>query len=157
MMLQNKDLGSIIDSSFDAVRALAEQKNIKIEKPEDLKEVVYADFDRIVQVLINLLSNAIKYSNEGASVRIFVEKAEEPGFVLIKVIDNGRGIPQEFLAKVFDRFQQVEKSDEKILKGTGLGLAICKAVIEEHGGKIGVDSKQSQETCFWFTVKEKIS
>ncbi len=73
-------------------------------------------------------------------------------FLEFKVIDRGRGIPPSHINAVFERFQQVEANDAKKKGGTGLGLAICKAIIEEHGGTIGVDSEEGKGSTFWFKL-----
>ena len=74
------------------------------------------------------------------------------GFVEVQVIDRGRGIPESFRQRLFQRFQQVEASDAKKKGGTGLGLAICKGIIEQHGGSIGVESEEGRGSMFWFRV-----
>jgi signal transduction histidine kinase len=75
----------------------------------------------------------------------------------VKVIDEGRGIPAEFIDSVFERFKQVKKSDAKNKRGTGLGLAISKAIVEKHGGKIGVTSQEGKGSTFWFRIPKKLS
>ncbi len=72
--------------------------------------------------------------------------------VTIKVIDRGRGVPDKFREAIFERFKQVEAKDAGEKKGTGLGLAICKAIVEQHGGKIGVDSQAGIGSIFWVTL-----
>jgi signal transduction histidine kinase len=74
------------------------------------------------------------------------------GFVQVRVIDRGRGIPEKFKKLLFQRFQQVEASDAKKKGGTGLGLAICKGIIEQHGGQIGVESEEGKGSTFWFRI-----
>jgi len=92
------------------------------------------DSDRILQVLTNLLSNAIKFSPEASTVRIYTDATQDS--ILLKVVDEGRGIPAEKLDTIFDRFQQVEPSDSRQRGGTGLGLAICRSIVQQHGGSI---------------------
>src|ERR1700729_419122 len=92
------------------------------------------DADRILQVLTNLLSNAIKFSPTASTVRIHTDATAES--ILLKVVDEGRGIPTEKLDSIFDRFQQVEPSDSRQKGGTGLGLAICRSIVQQHGGSI---------------------
>jgi signal transduction histidine kinase/CheY-like chemotaxis protein len=92
------------------------------------------DPDRILQVLINLLSNAIKFSPKDSTVTIYLEAA--PDLLHLRVSDEGRGIPQDKLETIFDRFQQVEATDARQKGGTGLGLAICRSIIQQHGGSI---------------------
>ena len=92
------------------------------------------DADRILQVLTNLLSNAIKFSPAASTVRIHTDATADS--ILLKVVDEGRGIPAEKLDSIFDRFQQVEPSDARQRGGTGLGLAICRSIVQQHSGSI---------------------
>jgi signal transduction histidine kinase/CheY-like chemotaxis protein len=92
------------------------------------------DSDRILQVLTNLLSNAIKFSPGASTVRVYTDATADS--ILLKVVDEGRGIPAEKLDSIFDRFQQVEPSDARQRGGTGLGLAICRSIVQQHSGSI---------------------
>jgi signal transduction histidine kinase/CheY-like chemotaxis protein len=92
------------------------------------------DADRILQVLTNLLSNAIKFSPPASTVRIHTEATSDS--ILLKIVDEGRGIPSDKLDSIFDRFQQVEPSDARQKGGTGLGLAICRSIVQQHSGSI---------------------
>lgn len=92
------------------------------------------DADRILQVLTNLLSNAIKFSPAASTVRIHTDATADS--ILLKVVDEGRGIPSDKLDSIFDRFQQVEPSDARQRGGTGLGLAICRSIVQQHSGSI---------------------
>jgi len=92
------------------------------------------DADRILQVLTNLLSNAIKFSPPASTVRVYTDATAES--ILLKVADEGRGIPTEKLDTIFDRFQQVEPSDARQKGGTGLGLSICRSIVQQHSGSI---------------------
>jgi CheY-like chemotaxis protein/nitrogen-specific signal transduction histidine kinase len=92
------------------------------------------DSDRILQVLTNLLSNAIKFSPAASTVRIHTDATADS--ILLKVVDEGRGIPADKLDSIFDRFQQVEPSDARQRGGTGLGLAICRSIVQQHSGSI---------------------
>ena len=96
------------------------------------------DSDRILQVLTNLLSNAIKFSPALSTVSIAVESNADS--VLMRVSDEGRGIPVEKLDSIFERFQQVEASDSRQKGGTGLGLAICRTIVQQHSGSIWAES-----------------
>ena len=87
-----------------------------------------------LQVLTNLLSNAIKFSPGASTVRIHTDATADS--ILLKVVDEGRGIPSEKLDSIFDRFQQVEPSDARQRGGTGLGLAICRSIVQQHSGSI---------------------
>ncbi len=111
--------------------------------------IVYGDKHRIAQVIDNLLSNAIKHMGDKPDclIRITVSLGRE--FVRTSIIDNGIGIPEEYHSKIFDRFFRVQRGGPG---GTGLGLAISKTIVERHGGRIWVESKQGQGSCFSFTL-----
>ncbi len=151
VFLQTCNLSELIESSFESVHGFAEQNRIdlKIQKTE---ASVLAARERIVQVLVNLLSNAIKFSPEGSAVS--VETISVDDFAEIRIIDHGRGIPESKLDQIFDRFSQVSKKDAyaKGGGGSGLGLTISKAIIEAHGGKIGVESCEGSGSTFWFRI-----
>jgi PAS domain S-box-containing protein len=149
MVFDNLAIGTVLERSSESVKAFAEQNGIKLELiPSNAQ--VYADGDRLVQVLVNLVSNACKFSPKGETVTVAVE--ELPNYLEVKVIDRGRGIPAKFKNLLFQRFQQVEASDAKKKGGTGLGLAICKGIIEAHGGTIGVESEEGKGSIFWFRI-----
>jgi signal transduction histidine kinase len=99
--------------------------------------------------LVNLLSNAIKFSPTGREVCVWAE--EQGSRVRIFVKDKGRGIPATHRQRIFERFFQVEVADKRD-QGTGLGLAICKAIVEHHGGRIGVESEMGVGSAFWFEL-----
>lgn len=145
---KESDITEIVEESVNAIADLAESKGITINTNEVESHHINADPGRISQVLVNLLSNAIKFSARQATVRI--SAAATDGFLKVSVIDTGRGVPEHLRSVLFDRFKQIEVSDAKT--GSGLGLAICKAIVEQHGGKIGVDSSEGKGSCFWFTL-----
>ncbi len=142
----------IVDRSVESVKVPADEKQIEIiVNVEDTELVV--DADRIVQVMINLLSNAVKFSAPSSKINISsVDHGEEFEF---RVEDHGRGIPASHIDKVFEKFQQVTADDSRKHGGTGLGLAICKAIVEQHGGEIGVTSAEGKGSTFWFRVPKK--
>jgi signal transduction histidine kinase len=142
-------LSPILDRSLDAVKQLAEEREVAIVLPV-VDKAFDADADRLVQVFVNLLSNAIKFSPPGEKVTVEVNEFAQ--VVEFKVIDRGRGIPARFKESVFERFEQVEIADAKQKGGTGLGLAVCKAIVEQHGGVIGVDSEEGKGCTFWFRL-----
>jgi PAS domain S-box-containing protein len=112
---------------------------------------VWADPDRILQTLTNLISNAIKFSPPGTEVhlrarRIDANEAE------IQVRDQGRGIPEDKLESIFERFHQVDASDSRTMGGTGLGLAICRSIVSQHGGRIWATSTVGKGSTFHFTL-----
>jgi signal transduction histidine kinase len=107
---------------------------------------IHADADRISQVVVNLLSNAIKYSNPGGTIHIrLFDKGLYSGF---SITDTGIGIPENELPLIFERFYRADKSRDRKTGGSGLGLAIVKSIVEAHGGKITVESKPNQGSCF---------
>jgi PAS domain S-box-containing protein len=142
-------LRTVVDRALEAVRSFANEEGVALVS--SVPEIqVLGDGDRLVQVLVNLLSNAVKFSERGLSVAVEAEGRD--GDVLVRVVDRGRGIPAAALARLFQRFQQVEASDSRQKGGTGLGLAICKVIIEQHDGEIGVDSEPGRGSTFWFRV-----
>ncbi|PZM81404.1 MAG: hypothetical protein DKT66_19520 [Candidatus Melainabacteria bacterium] len=141
-------LEKIIDESIASVQAWAEKNDLTIESaPVDID--VMADKDRLVQVFVNLLSNAIKYSPKGGTISI--RSTEVDQFAEIRIIDQGKGIPESQRAKIFEKFAQASAADSAI--GTGLGLNICRSIVNLHGGTIGVDSNEGIGSEFWVKVK----
>lgn len=113
--------------------------------------LLLVDKDRIVQVLINLISNAMKFSPTGGVVRVSASLKEE-GVVHFSVTDDGPGISEANQLKLFTKFQQLLSEDGIQRQGTGLGLSIAKALIEQHGGRIGVESTVGRGSKFWFEL-----
>jgi two-component system sensor histidine kinase VicK len=107
--------------------------NVSADTPD-----IYADREKIIQVVMNLLSNAIKYTPEGGKILVLAEKKGEE--VLISVADNGYGIPQEAHDKVFEKFFQADSITSQRVGGSGLGLTIARSIVEEHGGSIHFES-----------------
>lgn len=143
MKLVPTDLAELAVQSSNSVKTLAEANAVKIEVFGD-HAIVSVDKERIMQVFINLLSNAIKYSPQGATITVNIAMKQDSAH--IKIEDQGKGIPRHMLDSVFDRFQQAHGGGA----GTsGLGLAICKAIVEAHGGKIGVVSEVGSGSIFW--------
>jgi len=140
----------LLDMSRDSVQAFAEQHLVKVETqcPTSLRAEV--DGDRIVQVLINLLSNAVKFSPAQSVISLTAENTDEQ--LIVRVIDQGRGVPEHLRESIFDRFKQVERADSDDKGGTGLGLAICQAIVHSHSGEIGVDSVEGRGSTFWFKL-----
>jgi CheY-like chemotaxis protein len=142
-------LADVLARTREAVQAFAAERQVAVET-DPTTVTVQGDSGRLVQVLVNLVSNAVKFSPAGSAVRVTVRENE--GRVRVEVIDRGRGIPASHRAAIFERFRQVESSDARDKGGTGLGLAICKAIVEQHGGEIGVESEVGQGSTFWFEI-----
>jgi signal transduction histidine kinase len=147
-------LQTAIDSSIDLVVDLADEKNVVI-RSQACNLSVFADEDRLVQIIVNLLSNAIKFSSGHGSVRLTVD--DYPDSICINISDDGPGIPLSAQGKIFDRFVQLPIQSGSRVPGTGLGLPICKYLVERHGGIIGVDSEEGRGSRFWFTLPKEAS
>ena len=129
--------------------ALKAQITFRFDAPN--KILVDVDQERILQVLSELVSNAIKFSPPQTIIKLSAQVVENE-HVCIAVEDQGRGIAQEKLDMIFERFQQGDASDSRALGGTGLGLAICRRIVQQHGGRIWVESEPGKGSRFLFTV-----
>ncbi|BAL24108.1 PAS domain S-box protein [Azoarcus sp. KH32C] len=140
----------LIRQAIEANRAYAEELGVKIELTGDPTEAsVYADPDRLAQVLANLLSNAAKFSPPGSTVEVSLERCK--GSARVSVRDRGPGVPDTFRERIFEKFSQADASNTRQKGGSGLGLAITRSLIEGMGGRIGYDSSSSG-ACFWFEL-----
>ena len=149
LRIEEAPLAAILQRSVESVMGMADTHGVKLEA-RPTKARVRGDADRLVQVVINLVSNAVKFSPRDSAVTVSA-RTEGP-WVEVRVADRGRGIPAALRDAIFERFKQVEASDARQKGGTGLGLAICKAIVEQHGGQIGVESEEGQGSTFWFRV-----
>jgi signal transduction histidine kinase len=153
LMREALDIEEIVEDVLGATHALVKSKPLEVVT--DIQEAlpaIYADKLRLKQTLINLVNNAIKFSREGTITIKANVWEDNPRLVLISVIDEGIGIPENMLDTIFDRFRQVDSSRKREAEGTGLGLNICKQLVELHGGSIGVTSKEGEGSDFYFTV-----
>ncbi len=163
LIMEQAPLKKAIDTSIGAVEALAKKQKITISNSIDNNLEAYIDSERITQVVVNLLSNALKFSPNSSTISISAKavdsskQSEKPGMkqegmLRVEITDQGRGIPADKAASIFERFSQVKNEDGRSNRGSGLGLAICKAIIEQHGGEIGVESVEGKGSTFWFTL-----
>jgi signal transduction histidine kinase len=129
--------------------ALKAQIRFRFDSPPGM--TVHVDQERILRVLSELVSNAIKFSPPETIIKLAAH-ATENGEVCVTVEDQGRGIVQDKLEVVFERFQQGDASDSRELGGTGLGLAICRRIVQQHGGRIWVESEPGKGSRFLFTL-----
>lgn len=124
---------------------------IELDAPE--RTIAYGDGTALEQILVNLVDNAIKYSDPGSPVKVTV--AEEPGAVLIRVSDRGKGIPSSAIPTIFERFRQVDQSTTRQAGGVGLGLYIVKGLVEAGGGKIEVASEEGKGSTFTVALPKR--
>jgi signal transduction histidine kinase len=129
----------ICEAAVDAMQPQIEAKHIKIKQTLDEDAgLIPADAARLQQVISNLLSNAIKFSSDGGSIELQLRR--KGSALEIAVVDHGRGIPADFLPRIFDRFSQARRADHGFKGGLGLGLAIARNLVELHGGILRADS-----------------
>jgi signal transduction histidine kinase len=143
-------LGSSVREVVRKVELASPSHTFGLDWPTD-DPMVNADQKRIYQVIQNLMTNAVKYSPDGGCITVsaHVDRRE----LVISVADQGLGIPEAELDRIFDRFHRVQTEVSRGIGGTGLGLAICKGLVEAHGGRIGAESAgESKGSTFWFTL-----
>jgi two-component system phosphate regulon sensor histidine kinase PhoR len=147
------DVATLAKDVVDAQEMKATAKGIILTFPEDLKPIfVLADRFRIRQVFVNLIVNSVKYGKEYGETKIrFYDSGEN---ITVEIADNGIGISEEHLPRLFERFYRVDKSRSRDQGGTGLGLAIVKHIIEAHNQTIRVNSIEDVGTTFSFTLKK---
>lgn len=141
----------IVFESISRVKRFSGNHNIVIHLPENMV-MIFVDGLLIEQVLINLIDNAIKYTQDDSIIEIKVTEKEQR--VIFEIADNGKGIPEEDIRAIFDRFYTKTKGDCLERRGIGLGLAICKSIIEEHGGSIESLNNTSGGATFRFSLPE---
>ncbi len=141
------DLGAALRGSVELTLPAFTRRGVAVETvlPEGL--VVQARADDVAQVMANLLQNAVRYSPEGGTVRLFAERT--PDGARVSLANTGPPIPDQDLARVWERFYRVEKSRDRARGGAGVGLAIVKRLVEDAGGRVGASSDAAW-TTFWF-------
>ncbi len=149
---QPNELAPIVKEAASQVEALIRSSEQALELDVvDPSIMVLADERRVIQVIVNLLTNASKYSPENQPIALSTRR--QGNFVRIEVTDHGPGIPPEAQLRIFERFYRVKRESEEAI-GIGLGLALAKAIVEAHGGQIGLESEVGQGSTFWFTLPE---
>jgi two-component system phosphate regulon sensor histidine kinase PhoR len=148
------DITKLTKDIFESFELKAKTKNIKfsIKKGCDRPFYVFADKEKIRQVITNLLDNSIKYGNEGGETIAGIYDMDEN--ILIELSDNGIGIDEKHLPRLFERFYRVDKHRSREQGGTGLGLAIVKHIIEAHHQTINVRSTPGVGSTFAFTLQK---
>jgi two-component system phosphate regulon sensor histidine kinase PhoR len=139
-------LDRLAEEAVGRMRPQADRRHIALRATVLEPQTVMADRDRILQVVTNLLDNAIKFTPEGGAVEVTVRRRN--GSAELEVTDSGRGIPDDALPRIFDRFYRVERSRSREEGGTGLGLAIAKHIVDAHGGRISADSQVGRGSVF---------
>ncbi len=143
------EIGPVVRDTVETFRVMTHQHQFELLLPAQLPWVE-ADSRRVRQVLRNLIENAIKYSPAGGPVDVQVHSL--PGEIQVGVSDRGIGIEPDHMARIFDRFYQVDSASTRKVGGSGLGLSICKAIVEAHNGRLWVESKPGVGSSFYFTL-----
>ncbi len=139
---------ALVEQAVAATHAYAEQYNVSFDLRSEIGEMyVSVDADRMLQVIVNLLSNASKFAPKGDVVEVRLRRMGS--HARLSVIDRGRGIPDEFRNRIFQKFAQADGADNRQKGGTGLGLNITKAIIDRHGGRIDFVSEPGVRTEFF--------
>jgi two-component system sensor histidine kinase KdpD len=142
-------VSEIVSSVKGRLEVLTAHHQLVIDVPEKLP-AIFVDEMRIGQVISNLVENAVKFSLANSAITIGARLEKEN--IVISVTDHGEGMPKEVTEKLFNRFYQAEDVVTGRRSGTGLGLAICRGIIENHGGKIWVESKVKEGSKFSFSL-----
>jgi signal transduction histidine kinase len=152
MNIMLNDLHQVVSEVVEAQKDFAQGRGLYIRMALD-NHVPHVPFDsdRIIQILNNLIGNALKFTKKGG-ITIKTTNHYNDDYVLVSVIDTGKGIAEENLSKLFQKFHQIESAQENEEGGTGLGLAISKEIVARHGGKIWVESQLEKGTTFHFTL-----
>jgi two-component system phosphate regulon sensor histidine kinase PhoR len=151
---ENFNVLDLIQNVFDMLEMRASKSNINLEFDKKYEEpiLVYADVERVQQVLTNLIMNSIKYGKNKGTTEVSVQPIFE-NKIIVRIRDNGEGIAEEHLPRLFERFYRVDKSGNRRMGGSGLGLAIVKHIIEAHGEQIFVESQEDIGSEFSFTLE----
>ena len=153
---QNFVIQDVVKEVFETLSWKGEQKNISfsIKKGCEKPLVVYADKEKIRQVITNLVDNAVKYGKHDGSIVASIYNTDGKN-ILIEITDDGIGIPEKNLDRIFERFYRTTEGRNRDATGTGLGLAICKHIIEAHGHTIHVRSTENVGTTIGFTISAR--
>lgn len=152
---ENFDIVELVQGVFDLLEMKAAKKNISLTFDTDYLEQIWvdADKDRIQQVITNLVVNSIKYGKRDGTTEVSIEDLIK-NKVIVRVTDNGEGIEQKNISRLFERFYRVDKSGSRKEGGSGLGLSIVKHIIEAHNEKIYVESDFGVGSEFSFTIEK---
>jgi two-component system phosphate regulon sensor histidine kinase PhoR len=156
LLKQNFIIQDLVKETFESISIMAEQKNIRcsIKKGCESPLVVFADKEKIRQVLVNLIENSIKYGKQNGTITASMYNTDGK-HILVEISDDGIGIPEKHLPRIFERFYRTDTGRSIDVTGSGLGLAICKHIIEAHGQTIHVRSREDVGTTIGFTLERK--
>jgi two-component system phosphate regulon sensor histidine kinase PhoR len=145
----------LVDNVFDLLEFESEKNNISLKLENKNNSLIYvnADQERILQVLTNLIVNSIKYGSDNGYTKVIVEDFNKEK-VIVRIIDNGEGIEEEHIPRLFERFYRIDKNRSRKKGGSGLGLSIVKHIIEAHNEQIFVKSIIGEGTEFSFTLSK---
>jgi signal transduction histidine kinase len=152
---ENLDLSAVLEDALSSLRPQFVAKSIRLETNVPRSISIDGDRVRTRQILYNLLSNAAKFTPAGGRVSVDVSCAD--GFAEISVSDTGIGIPPQEHESIFDKFHQVVAATSGMREGTGLGLPITRRLVEEHGGRIWLESEPGKGSRFTFTIPSGIA
>ena len=155
LKIARMDIVAAAQQTVRIMRPFAEKKDIVIEEALPKKAELYADEQKIRQLILILVDNAVKYTPEHGHIKVCVALPER-GEIRLSVSDTGIGIRPEHRERIFDRFYRVDKARSRRMGGNGLGLAIAREIVEAHRGKISVESEIGKGTVFHVLLKEKI-
>ncbi len=156
LLLQNFVIQELIKDVYESLAIKGDEKQIKltIKKGCEVPLTVNADKEKIRQVIINLVDNAIKYGKQHGVIEASIYKIDSKR-ILIEITDDGMGIAEEHLGRIFERFYRTDAARSRKIGGSGLGLSICKHIIEAHGQTMHVRSAIDVGTTFGFTLDSK--
>ena len=147
---ENASVAVVLAEALTGIGPAAAAKSIAVHSSIGPHVTVFADRIRFKQILLNLLGNAVKFTPEGG--KIWAEATERPDWLTVSVRDTGLGVPIEEQEAIFDAFRQIGATTKGSKEGTGLGLAITRRLVEEHGGRIWVESEPGKGARLSFTL-----
>jgi signal transduction histidine kinase len=151
----NNDIVGLVEDITLSIVDYAENRGLSLMFDTDIEEKIIAcDPEKIERIIMNLLSNAVKFTGNGGNILVSIEDGEE--YIGIRVKDDGRGIPENKLYSIFNRFVQVDKSLTRDHEGSGIGLSLVKSLVELHEGRISVKSEINVGTEFLVELPCKI-
>jgi len=155
LQFKESDLKELIDDCIGVLKNIINKKNhtLNIVINTDIK-TIFVDDKKILQVLFNLLDNAIKYTQDNGTIELKVK--DKNNYIQFDITDNGIGIPEDDLNRIFERFYRVDKARSREMGGTGLGLSIVKHIVLAHCGEVWVKSNINQGSVFSFTIPKSL-